>query len=102
MTSAPRSAGAFSGAAHNGLPRSIRHTTEVTDAASVWQRPGPDADGADLAQGHGVDPGGALVAGTAPDTLPRIADEEMSGEQVILKDFTSTSIRTRTKKAPFR
>lgn len=32
-------------------------------------------------------PGGALVAGTAPDTLPRIADEEMSGEQVILKGY---------------
>jgi hypothetical protein len=32
-------------------------------------------------------PGGALVAGTSPDTLPRIADEEMPGEQVILRDF---------------
>jgi hypothetical protein len=32
-------------------------------------------------------PGGALVAGTAPDHLPRIADEEMPGEQVILKPF---------------
>jgi hypothetical protein len=31
--------------------------------------------------------GGALVAGTAPDQLPRIADEEMPGEQVILKGF---------------
>jgi hypothetical protein len=31
--------------------------------------------------------GGALVAGTPPDSLPRIADEEMSGEQVILKGF---------------
>lgn len=32
-------------------------------------------------------PGGALVAGTPPDSLPRIADEEMPGEQVILKGF---------------
>jgi hypothetical protein len=32
-------------------------------------------------------PPGALVAGTPPDSLPRIADEEMPGEQVILKGF---------------
>ena len=32
-------------------------------------------------------PGGALVAGTPPEKLPRIADEEMPGEQVILKGF---------------
>lgn len=32
-------------------------------------------------------PGGALVAGTPPGRLPRIADEEMPGEQVILKGF---------------
>ena len=31
--------------------------------------------------------GGALVAGTRPEALPRIADEEMPGEQVILKGF---------------
>ena len=31
--------------------------------------------------------GGALVAGTPPDAYPRIADEEMPGEQVILKGF---------------
>ena len=31
--------------------------------------------------------GGALVAGTPPESLPRIADEEMPGEQVILKGF---------------
>ncbi len=30
---------------------------------------------------------GALVAGTPPNVLPRIADEEMPGEQVILKPF---------------
>lgn len=32
-------------------------------------------------------PRGALVAGTPPDRLPRIADEEIPGEQVILKGF---------------
>lgn len=32
-------------------------------------------------------PGGALVAGTPPGSLPRIADEEMPGEQVVLKGF---------------
>jgi hypothetical protein len=32
-------------------------------------------------------PGGALVAGTPPGSLPRIADAEMQGEQVILKGF---------------
>lgn len=32
-------------------------------------------------------PPGALVAGTPPDVLPRIVDEEMPGEQVILKGF---------------
>ena len=32
-------------------------------------------------------PKGALVAGTPPNVLPRIADEEMAGEQVILKPF---------------
>jgi len=32
-------------------------------------------------------PPGALVAGTAPDSLPRIADEEIPGEQVVMKGF---------------
>ena len=32
-------------------------------------------------------PPGPLVAGTPPDRLPRIADEEMPGEQVILKAY---------------
>jgi formylglycine-generating enzyme len=32
-------------------------------------------------------PPGALVAGTQPGRLPRIADEEMSGEQVILSGY---------------
>ena len=32
-------------------------------------------------------PEGALIAGTPPDRLPRIADEEMPGEQVVLHGF---------------
>jgi sulfatase modifying factor 1 len=32
-------------------------------------------------------PGGALVAGTTPDGVPRVPDAEMPGEQVILKGF---------------
>jgi formylglycine-generating enzyme required for sulfatase activity len=32
-------------------------------------------------------PKGALVAGTSADSLPRIADEEMGGEQLILEGF---------------
>lgn len=32
-------------------------------------------------------PPGALVAGTPPGMLPRIADEEMPGEQVVVKGF---------------
>jgi sulfatase modifying factor 1 len=32
-------------------------------------------------------PGGALVAGTKPDSLPRAPDAEMPGEQVILKGY---------------
>ena len=32
-------------------------------------------------------PQGPLVVGTPPDRLPRIADEEMPGQQVIMKEF---------------
>lgn len=32
-------------------------------------------------------PGGALIAGTPPDALPRKADSEMAGEQVVLDGF---------------
>jgi sulfatase modifying factor 1 len=32
-------------------------------------------------------PGGALVAGTPPDAFPRLADEEIPGEQFILNGF---------------
>jgi hypothetical protein len=32
-------------------------------------------------------PGGVLIAGTAPDKIPRVADEEMAGEQVVMHGF---------------
>jgi formylglycine-generating enzyme required for sulfatase activity len=32
-------------------------------------------------------PAGVLIAGTPPDRLPRVADEEMAGEQVVLHGF---------------
>lgn len=38
-------------------------------------------------QGMVYIPRGALVAGTPPDRLPRIADEEMPGEQLIMQGF---------------
>lgn len=38
-------------------------------------------------QGMVYIPGGALVAGTPPDGFPRLADEEIPGEQFILQGF---------------
>lgn len=32
-------------------------------------------------------PPGVLIAGTPPDKLPRVADEEMAGEQVVMRGF---------------
>ncbi|APR80678.1 serine/threonine kinase [Minicystis rosea] len=32
-------------------------------------------------------PPGVLIAGTPPDRLPRVADEEMAGEQVVMRGF---------------
>jgi hypothetical protein len=32
-------------------------------------------------------PGGVLIAGTPPERLPRVADEEMAGEQVVMRGF---------------
>ena len=32
-------------------------------------------------------PAGVLIAGTPPDKLPRVADEEMAGEQVVMRGF---------------
>jgi sulfatase modifying factor 1 len=48
---------------------------------------GPPAEPPPPRRGMAWIPPGALVAGTPPESLPRIADEEMAGEQVILKGF---------------
>ncbi len=32
-------------------------------------------------------PGGVLIAGTPPDRIPRVSDEEMPGEQVVMRGF---------------
>ncbi len=68
-----------------------RHHEQPQAAASASVAPGaplgPPVAAAPPRKGMVWIPGGALVAGTPPDSLPRIADEEMPGEQVILKGF---------------
>src|SRR5690606_9883929 len=58
-------------------------------AASALEGPpiGPPPDRPVPRMGMVWIPGGALVAGTPAGDLPRLADEEMSGEQVILDGF---------------
>jgi len=63
------------------------HVTDGGVASAVQSSIAATPVPAQLRKGMAWIPGGALVAGTSPDTLPRIADEEMSGEQVILKGF---------------
>jgi hypothetical protein len=48
---------------------------------------GPPVSEPEPRQGMAWIPGGALVAGTPPNHLPRIASEEIPGEQLILKGF---------------
>jgi len=48
---------------------------------------GPPATPPPPKKGMAWIPGGALVAGTPPDAYPRLADEEMPGEQVVLHGF---------------
>jgi formylglycine-generating enzyme len=48
---------------------------------------GPPAPAPVPRKGMAWIPPGALVAGTPPDALPRIADEEMPGEQVVLQGY---------------
>lgn len=58
-------------------------------AASALEGPpiGPPPDRPVPRMGMVWIPGGALVAGTPAGDLPRLADEEMAGEQVILDGF---------------
>ncbi|EYF03478.1 formylglycine-generating enzyme family protein [Chondromyces apiculatus] len=54
------------------------------DAAPPWDVAVPDPE---PRPGMAWIPGGVLLAGTAPDRIPRIADEEMAGEQVVMQGF---------------
>jgi sulfatase modifying factor 1 len=56
-------------------------------SASASSSFGPPAPPPPPRQGMVWVPGGALVAGTPPDAFPRVADEEMPGEQVILHGY---------------
>lgn len=73
------------------LPGCRHHDQKKATIASASARPGtplgPPLSEPPPRKGMLWIPSGALVAGTPPDSLPRIADEEMPGEQVILKGF---------------
>ncbi len=66
------------------LPASSTGPLPQADAAPPWA---PKAKAPTPPQGMVWVPEGALIAGTPPDRLPRIADEEMPGEQVVLHGF---------------
>ncbi len=54
------------------------------DAAPPW-----DVGGGEPEPRPGMTwvPPGVLIAGTSPERLPRVADEEMAGEQVVMRGF---------------
>jgi hypothetical protein len=54
------------------------------DAAVPWTLPSAEPE---PRPGMVWIPGGVLIAGTPPDKLPRVADEEMAGEQVVMRGF---------------
>lgn len=58
---------------------------EIVDAAPPWSAKVQEAPAAP--RGMVWIPEGALIAGTPVDLLPRIADEEMPGQQVVLGGF---------------
>jgi sulfatase modifying factor 1 len=57
---------------------------EIADAAPPWS---PRSRTPTPPYGMIWVPPGALIAGTPPDRLPRVADEEMPGEQIVLGGF---------------
>lgn len=66
-------------------------TGHASDAAADAASDGPPW-GAQIAEpeprpGMVFVPPGVLIAGTPPDKLPRVADEEMAGEQVVMRGF---------------
>jgi formylglycine-generating enzyme required for sulfatase activity len=56
----------------------------ATDAAPPWDVVQPEQQ---PRPGMVWVPPGVLIAGTPPDKLPRVADEEMAGEQVVMRGF---------------
>ena len=73
---------------HDGQSKSQPHQAASASAAATLDLGFILGDSApEPRQGMVWIPGGALVAGTPPDAVPRIAHEEMSGEQIILKGF---------------
>src|SRR5262247_3411935 len=62
----------------DGAPRGALDAAPPWDVAQADPEPRP---------GMVWIPQGVLIAGTPPDRLPRIADEEMPGEQVVLHGF---------------
>jgi hypothetical protein len=76
--------------AGRGEPPSPGASAVTVDSASAGPTPPPwDAGKRPPPTPEGMVwiPPGALVAGTPKDVLPRIADEEMEGEQVVLGGF---------------
>ncbi|MBN2196709.1 MAG: formylglycine-generating enzyme family protein [Polyangiaceae bacterium] len=59
----------------------------VSASPSVSAVIGPPAQSPPPRRGMVWIPPGALVAGTPPESLPRVADEEIPGEQVIMKGY---------------
>ena len=64
-----------------------REATSVGSASHAGPPLGPPAERPTPRVGMAWVPAGALVAGTPVDRLPRVADEEMTGEQIILDGF---------------
>jgi hypothetical protein len=68
-------------------PKPDQKQVEASAEPSAASSLGPPESAPPPKKGMVFIPPGALVAGTPPDVYPRIADEEIPGEQVILKGF---------------
>lgn len=78
LVTALAGAGALLGCSRDGAPGGD------LDAAPPWDVGSPDPE---PRPGMAWIPPGVLIAGTPPDRIPRIADEEMAGEQVVMRGF---------------
>ena len=59
-------------------------TSDAGEAGPPWDLAGAEPE---PRPGMVWVPPGVLLAGTPPDKLPRVADEEMAGEQVVMRGF---------------